>query len=473
MRYWFIQWLKEWCSLALMTVVPQHVSGEECARNIGGQTTIKNDYSANTVDNGLCDVGLEGIPDKGVLTPISSNMKPVKQKSKMMKTSIPRHSHTFASKHGRSSQRTRAAAGAFYKWCSSTLVKRHTMRRRIRYFWKKRSKQQSKLIHITETDNMKKARAKFSDAYLRRNVVVFDGGDRGVPTLNGSGAKWKSTRIEGGDLEICNPSCSRVGIAYEIEEGEPVFILLPRDESIKINSNGKKLCDAMRKVMKETNNIPRGNSKQVFSDSKYCCLGAKPRRAAPGVTPRIYREEDGVLKEDWDEMITAITRGEYAFERYAGTDAICRIREAREVVEWETPKKASKTNNARVFNAVAFGMNVFLRAHVDHDFTYSVIQAHVEGMEYGVDDRTVCYFCFPKHGIAVPLRPGDFLLVNALEYHCVSSRCRRDVDVFVLSCYLKTVVVGGNDNKQKLSKNEMECSREYDNILQKNKKRKR
>jgi hypothetical protein len=51
--------------------------------------------------------------------------------------------------------------------------------------------------------------------------------------------------------------------------------------------------------------------------------------------------------------------------------------------------------------------------------------------------------------------PGDFLLINALEYHCLSSRCNEDVDMFCVSSYLKTSVVGGNDNHGLLNKEEL------------------
>jgi len=66
-------------------------------------------------------------------------------------------------------------------------------------------------------------------------------------------------------------------------------------------------------------------------------------------------------------------------------------------------------------------------------------------------------------GIAVALKPGDFLLVNALEYHCLSSRCRNDIDLFCVSSYLKTAVVGGNDNKRELSKEELVCLESFEN----------
>ena len=58
----------------------------------------------------------------------------------------------------------------------------------------------------------------------------------------------------------------------------------------------------------------------------------------------------------------------------------------------------------------------------------------------------------------------------SVHNHCVSSRCDSYKDVFVLSCYLKTAVVGGNDNKRKLNNKEEECKQNYDEILKRSKK---
>jgi len=48
--------------------------------------------------------------------------------------------------------------------------------------------------------------------------------------------------------------------------------------------------------------------------------------------------------------------------------------------------------------------------------------------------------------VAVALRPGDFLLFNPHEPHSISSRCNREDDVYIISSYLETAVVGFNDN---------------------------
>ena len=273
--------------------------------------------------------------------------------------------------------------------------------------------------------------------------------------FNGETHMEKEVRILNGGLVVTHPPDSSTGLAYKREgELEPVFILLSRDEAMKINSDGKNVCAAMKRVIKQHKHLERGQSKAVFSDFKYCCVGAKPRRSAVGVEPGHYKLEDGIDSKDWDIVVTAIRRAEHAFHNIAGTDVIRRIEEARKMVGWERAQLSKGAEGGKIFNGIAFGLNIHLRAHIDHDFTYSVIQVHVDGMEYAVSDPVICYFCFPRQGIAVPMRAGDFLIINAMEYHCVSSRCDPSIDVFCLSSYLKTAVVGGNNNKRKLNQGE-------------------
>jgi hypothetical protein len=62
----------------------------------------------------------------------------------------------------------------------------------------------------------------------------------------------------------------------------------------------------------------------------------------------------------------------------------------------------------------------------------------------------MCYFAFPRIGMAVALRSGDFLLFNPLEPHSISSRCKSGDKLFDISSYLKREVVGLNDNSNSL-----------------------
>ncbi len=100
----------------------------------------------------------------------------------------------------------------------------------------------------------------------------------------------------------------------------------------------------------------------------------------------------------------------------------------------------------RYYNGLGFGINVYLRSHIDRDFTMSIVQAHINNHDYQVNDRILCYFAFPRIGMAVALRPGDFLFFNPQEPHSISSCCKSEAKIFCISSYLKTGVVGLNDN---------------------------
>ena len=77
----------------------------------------------------------------------------------------------------------------------------------------------------------------------------------------------------------------------------------------------------------------------------------------------------------------------------------------------------------------------------------SIIQVFLKcKSEYLSNDDVVVYFCFLTIGVAVPLHPGDYLLFNARIPHCISSRCKVKEDILVTSIYLKTAVVGMNNN---------------------------
>ena len=111
-----------------------------------------------------------------------------------------------------------------------------------------------------------------------------------------------------------------------------------------------------------------------------------------------------------------------------------------------TSPSSSNKKHARYYNGLGFGINVHLRSRIDADFTMSIVQAHIDNYDYVIDDKAICYFALPRIGVAVALRPGDFLLFNPHEPHSISSRCKREDDIFIISSYLKTAVVGLNDN---------------------------
>jgi hypothetical protein len=68
-------------------------------------------------------------------------------------------------------------------------------------------------------------------------------------------------------------------------------------------------------------------------------------------------------------------------------------------------------------------------------------------------------------GVAIPLRPGDYLMFNSLIPHFVSSRCNNNDNVVLLSTYLKTAVVGMNNNKLELTPSPAFLAKRYQSFL--------
>ena len=109
---------------------------------------------------------------------------------------------------------------------------------------------------------------------------------------------------------------------------------------------------------------------------------------------------------------------------------------------------------------------MFSSSVTDSDYTMSMVHIHLKGKDkYELTDEVVIYFCFPTLGVAVPLRPGNFLIFNALIPHCVSSRCRQVDEVMVISMYLKSAVVGlVNNNDLPLNSKQFHLAIRYNEL---------
>jgi hypothetical protein len=96
----------------------------------------------------------------------------------------------------------------------------------------------------------------------------------------------------------------------------------------------------------------------------------------------------------------------------------------------------------------------------------SMAQVHLKGKDqYTLADDVVVYICFPTLGVAVPLRPSDFLLFNAQIPHCVSSRCKHTDQIMVLLMYFKTSVVGLYNNELQLNTRQSILAQCYHSIV--------
>jgi hypothetical protein len=181
----------------------------------------------------------------------------------------------------------------------------------------------------------------------------------------------------------------------------------------------------------------------VEDNHKYCCIGSQPCRAERGVKSGLYRLKNGFQSKEWDVIHNDLRRSEYAFDRYMDTEVIRHITAAKKRVNYRTMDPSplsSGVKSARIYNGMGFGINVYL------GITMSIVQAHIGECHYTASDSSVCYFCFPRIGTAVALCPRDFLIFNPQEPHSISSRCNPEDDVYCILSYLKTAIVGLNDN---------------------------
>jgi ectoine hydroxylase-related dioxygenase (phytanoyl-CoA dioxygenase family) len=89
---------------------------------------------------------------------------------------------------------------------------------------------------------------------------------------------------------------------------------------------------------------------------------------------------------------------------------------------------------------------------------------------YELNMEVALFFCFPAEGIAVALRPGDYLLFNPLYYHNASQRTKayENKEVLLTSFYVTSKELSGNDNNREVSENLIQECKIMDNELQTN-----
>ena len=219
--------------------------------------------------------------------------------------------------------------------------------------------------------------------------------------------------------------------------------------ALKKITNSLQACEKLRRTA-----LCRGDAKRVFTDygkrPTYACVGPQPSRNSKTVSthPPFM---DYLSDSDWRSLVWMMKSAEISFREIAQHAVLSHLDLSKRVIPFKTftSSRANQPSNfhAWFFSGIAFGTNVFLRCHTDADFTFSIIQVFLKGKsQYLPDDEVVVYLCFPTIGVAVPLRPGDYLLFNATIPHCISSRCKFEDEIMVTSTYLKTLVVGMNNN---------------------------
>jgi len=362
--------------------------------------------------------------------------------------------HVFSKSSGNSSLRTQCASIASVDVKSPTVF-----HRRLRRATKKRLKQDGLLRYIVVPSNQ----AIMSTTLIDSEIIVFNGGDNGTPPIRPpDGVRWRSIPVR--DLHIEDEVRGDIGLSFPRIHGTSPFICLPRDVSLAIIAecglpmiySALEACEKLRKVA-----LSRSDKKRVFTDYgkevTYACVGPQPSRNSKTVHdhPAFM---DTLPNHHWRSLVWVMKQAKMSFRAMADHSVISNLFHAKKLVPFKTfQSQVNPTSkfSSDFFGGIAFGTNVFLRCHTDADFTMSISQVFLKGRtEYILTDDVVAYFCFPTLGVAVPLQPGDYFMFNALVPHCISSRCKYGDEIMCASVYLKTAIVGMNNNALPLTKSQ-------------------
>ena len=302
----------------------------------------------------------------------------------------------------------------------------------------------------------------WSDHKLAEHHLVFDGGlseSTIMPFPHQDEKKWASLRISSGGLHIADTRNRRRGlISNHTREDVPTFIRLPRAQAISMTKMQDPIrrqvfihsLDAASSVQPQT--LRRGKKKTVFSQDKYVCMGNSVLKSKPGVnqhTPHAKKMET----YQWDAIVDQLSLMEKACASIVPTGELQKMNHCRSSIGHLTMSTVTGDQSLKNTTSVGFGHNVYLECHRDDDFTYSITTVITDDPEE-LNDEILAYFCFPRLGIAVPLRAGDILLFNATEPHAMSSRTSLEKNVYAVSTYTKTAVIGLNDNSISLTRSQ-------------------
>ena len=395
-----------------------------------------------------------------------------------------RFQHIYKSKTN-SSQRVQAASFEAYQASEAAKATSRSgrfFRKKQRRARKKQRKQQHRLRQVQETEAAPDQ--KYSTDFLASNHVYIDGGSSTNPPIapepqEDSGKEPVVLQIRNKDVHVLQETENGAIFRPDLER-PPVFLLPPRADNLSVTGDDPtELIASLRHLEGVTKKShERGKDKVVVHQearTKYVCAGNRPNRKGEGVDINVNVKE--VDARSWNKIVDYVVRCETAFTKWIDSNILGAIRFAKEIVNYaRLPRKGSGKKTASIFGSIAFGQNVYLNSHWDADFTYSIVTVHRPPRngrsKYDLDDDIICYFVFPRYGMAVPLRPGDILIFNPQEYHSVSSRVCDEDDISCLSIYLKSAIVGLWDNDIELTQ-EQEAHAELYAASERKKKRRR
>jgi len=276
------------------------------------------------------------------------------------------------------------------------------------------------------------------------------------------------------------PTCLRVVWAgdkpvhcYDKVKSSLIFRRIPQSVLMeKLSNNLKTIINNIDGLCRQAKHNPRGDHKHPQFEKfhkkqqdKYTTVSISANRGGRGL-----RGTGPCTTNEWRYLKTKLKRHiEDIFNEWMEPELLKGLTLAKEAVEHERKvAEGYNTENHRkdeIFLGMACGLNAYLNSHIDDDFTYSVV-VNLPTSPNKETKKACKYFCFPSQGLAVTLRPYDVLIFNAREKHCVSSltKCyvKAQRDIFCVSFYLKSNVIGGNDNSVPCTPRQEQLAAAYD-----------
>jgi len=270
----------------------------------------------------------------------------------------------------------------------------------------------------------------------------------------------ESTTLSFKNFLVHDDSAAFKGIDCCNKEGQLIFRLLPRESSIGGNdtSNLNYLLPSLQDALAVSNNKCRGKA-IVFgwdnvqcNEQKYFWLGSAPNRAAVGINTSRWPKK--LKSKSKKNLLALFDQMNIKASQYIDSSVLSGLRNAVKMMQTDYTFKGTHQDN--IWPGIAMGKNTYASAHVDKDFFYSLAIVHStdkesrteDGSSYKLDCPPAAYFMFPERGVGITLRPGDMLLFNPSELHCISSLSEefKNKELYCLSLYLKTSTATGNNN---------------------------
>lgn len=221
-----------------------------------------------------------------------------------------------------------------------------------------------------------------------------------------------------------------------------------------LGKQAKAQCDALKIMCDTAPNTERGATK-VTPDCPYPCLGWKDIQGGRDIHLSKWCKRNEAV---WEVVEDMCKKAEHLFRSELPDGYRKAILAAKKAVDWKTIGHDKKTKTRPMYAAVATSRNYVSSQHKDMDFVFSTLQVHCP---QAINEKTKKYdpnlpvahrFVFGDFRVAFSMRPGDYLYFNSTYNHSLSEKtdAYMDKDVYVNAFYLRSKVVGGNNNLKPL-----------------------